>query len=132
VVLELGDDHAVAGADVRRAPRVGDEVERLGRVAREDGVDHRPVQPPRDALARALEQVGRLDGERVDAAVHARAMRVVVVGHRVDDRARRLRRRGAVEVDEALAVEDGELVCQCGVGQRPHQAAAATSSRTQP
>ena len=36
VVLHLGDQHRVAGADVRAAPRVGDEVDRLGHVLGED------------------------------------------------------------------------------------------------
>ena len=36
VVLHLRDQHRVAGADVRPAPGVGDEVDRLGHVLRED------------------------------------------------------------------------------------------------
>ena len=36
VVLGLGDQHRVAGADVRAAPGVGDEVDRLGDVLGED------------------------------------------------------------------------------------------------
>jgi hypothetical protein len=132
VVLHLGDDHAVAGPEVGRAPRVGDEVQRLRDVLREDRLAHAPVHEPGDARAGALEELRGLHLQRIHAAVHARAMRLVVVVHRVDDGPRRLRRRRAVEVDEPLAVENGELVCQRGVRQRAHQAAAATSSRTQP
>ena len=36
VVLHLGEHDRVAAADVPAAPRVGDEVDRLGRVAGED------------------------------------------------------------------------------------------------
>ncbi len=36
VVLGLREDDRVAGAHVLAAPRVGDEVERLGRVLRDD------------------------------------------------------------------------------------------------
>ena len=36
VVLELGRDDEVAGAEVVESPGVGDEVQRLGRAARED------------------------------------------------------------------------------------------------
>ena len=36
VVLHLGRQDQVAGADVRAAPAVGDQVDRLGRVAHED------------------------------------------------------------------------------------------------
>jgi DNA transposition AAA+ family ATPase len=132
VVLHLRDDDAVARADVRAAPRVRDEVDRLGGVAREDRLGGAPVHEARDALARALEQLRRLDRERVDAAVDGAAVRLVVVVHRVDDGARGLRGRRAVEVDEALALEDRELGGERGVGERAHQAAAATSSRTQP
>ena len=42
------------------APRVGDEVDRLGRVAGEDRRRRLPADERGDALARALEQVGRL------------------------------------------------------------------------
>jgi hypothetical protein len=132
VVLHLGDHDAVARAEVRAAPRVRDEVQRLGDVPGEDRLGDAPAGERGDALARALEQLGRLHLERVDAAVDGRAMGLVVVVHRVDHRARRLRRRRAVEVDEPLAVERRELVRERGVGERAHQAAAATSSRTQP
>ena len=41
MVLELGHDDDVAGPEVVEAPRVGDEVERLGPVAREDDLPRR-------------------------------------------------------------------------------------------
>jgi len=133
VVLHLGDDHAVARPDVGVAPGVGHEVERLGDVLGEDRLLDAPAQPPRDALARAFEELGRLGGQRVDAAVHARAVVGVVILHGIEDHARRLRRRAGVEVDEALAIERGELVSDRRVGQGAHgYAAAAASSRTQP
>ena len=108
VVLHLRDDDRVAGADVRAPPRVRDEVDGLGRVLREDRRARRPVQPRRDAVARALEQLGRLRRQRVDAAMNGPAMVLVVVVHRVEHRPRRLRCRGGIEVDDALAVQRGE------------------------
>ena len=49
VVLHLGEDDLVAAADVAPAPRVGDEVDRLGRVAGEDDlVAVGGVDEPRD------------------------------------------------------------------------------------
>ncbi len=60
VVLHPRDEDAVAGADVAAAPAVGDDVQRLGRVAREDRVARGPVDERGDARARALEEVGRL------------------------------------------------------------------------
>ena len=57
----------------------------------------------------------------------------VVVLHGIEDGARRLRRRAGVQVDEPLAIQRGELVSDCRVGQGAHgYAAAAASSRTQP
>ena len=42
VVLHLGQDDGVAAIDVPPAPRVGDEVDRLGRVAGEDDLVRSP------------------------------------------------------------------------------------------
>ena len=128
VMLELGRDDAVAGPEVRAPPRVRDEVERLGRVLREDRAVGGPVDERGDAVARALEQLRRLGGEGVDAAVHGAAMVLVVVRHRIDDGLRRLRRRGRVHVDDALTLQRWEVRRQRRVGQRAHFA-ALTSSR---
>ena len=129
VVLHLRDDHEVAGADVGAAPAVGDEVDRLGRVAREDRLAGRGAGERRDALARALVGLGRARGQRVHAAVDRRAVLGVVLVHRLDHRPRGLRRRGRVEVRQVLLREDGE-VGRCR--SRERHAAAATSSRIQP
>jgi hypothetical protein len=129
VVLHLGEHHEVVGADVGAAPRVGDQVERLGRVAGEDGLPRRRAGERGDLRARVLVRLGRLGGQRVDAAVDAGAVLRVVAVHRLDDRARGLRGRGGVEVDQALAREDRELR---GGGGRQTHAAAPTSSRIQP
>ena len=73
VVLELGDHDDVAGAEVLEAPRVRDEVQRLGRAAREDHLAvRRRVDVGAHLLARALVAGGRALGERVDAAMHVR------------------------------------------------------------
>ena len=109
VVLHLGEHHEVAGADVGPAPRVGDEVDRLGRVAGEDGLAGRRAGERGDLLARDLVGLGRLRRQRVHAAVDGGPVLVVVAVHRLDHRPRRLRRGGRVEIDEALLREDGEL-----------------------
>ena len=55
VVLHLGQDDRVAPADVPAAPRVGDEVDRLGGVAGEDDlVAVGRVDEPRRRWARAF------------------------------------------------------------------------------
>ena len=117
VVLELGDDDEIAGAEVREAPGVGDEVDPLGRVAGEDHlarvgrVEERP-----HPLARMLERLGRALGEHVDTAVHVRVRGLVELGHRVEHLPRLLRARGRVEERERLAVdlllEDREVAPQ--------------------
>jgi hypothetical protein len=130
VVLHLRHDDGVAGTDVRATPRVRDEVDRLGRVLREDRRAGGPVHPRRDAIARTLEQLRRLGGERVDAAMDGPTMVLVVVVHRVEHGLLRLRRRGGVEVDGALALQRREARGQRGVGDRAHaQTDAAYSSR---
>ncbi len=117
VVLELGREDDVAGAEVRQAPRVRDEVDRLGRVADEDDLAlRRRVDERASLLARALEGGGRTLAELVDAAVHVRVRRLVEVGHRVQHLTRLLRARGRVEEGERLAVdqllEDREIGAQ--------------------
>ena len=91
VVLHLGQHDRVAAVDVAPAPRVGDEVDRLGRVAGEDdlmavgGVDEagRPGAGP-------LVLGGRLLADRVDAAMDVGVVLAVVVGDGIDDDARLL------------------------------------------
>ena len=128
VMLHLRHDDGVAGADVRAPPRVRDEVHGLGRVLREDRRAGGPVQPRRDAVARALEELRRLGRQRIDAAMDGAAMVLVVVVHRVEHGLLRLRRRGRVEVDGPLALKRREARRQRRVGDRAH-AGVANSSR---
>ena len=75
------------------------------------GIDERA-----DLLARLLVGVGRLDRERVHAAVDVRVGPPIHVGDRLDDGLRLLRRRRVVEVDERVAVnrarEDREVAAE--------------------
>src|SRR5439155_252418 len=106
VVLELGRNDDVAGAETVEAPGVGDEVQRLGRAAREDDlarggrVDERPY-----LLARALEALGRLLGEQVDAAMDVGVRRLVELAQLIQHLPRLLRGHRRVEVGERLSVE---------------------------
>jgi hypothetical protein len=106
VMLHLGDDHRIAGAEVLAGPGVRDEVHRLGDVLREDDL----------ARSTCVEQLGHLGAsslvggcrllrDRVDAAVHVRVVVAVVVLHGVEHGTRLLRRRRRVEVHERLAVD---------------------------
>ena len=71
VVLELGDDDEVAGAEVVHPPRVRDEVDRLGRVADEDDLAHvgcvEQARAPSRARSRAPRSRARRARRRRDA-----------------------------------------------------------------
>ncbi len=70
VMLHVRQHDRVAGAEVRAGPRVGDEVDRLGRVAGEDDlVGARCVDEARDLAPGVLERGRRFFGDRVHAAV---------------------------------------------------------------
>ena len=117
VMLELGDHDHVAGAEVVEPPRVGDQVDRFGRAAREDHLAiRRRVDVRAYLLARALVACGRALGERIDATVHVGVRVLVELAHRVEHLTRFLGRRGRVEVRNGLAVEqlleDGEIGAQ--------------------
>jgi len=106
VVLELGRNDDVAGAELVEAPGVGDEVERLGRAAREDDLAYggRVDEGPH-LLARALEALGRPLGEQVDAAMDVGVRGLVELALRVEHLPRLLRAHRGVEVGERLTVE---------------------------
>ena len=93
VVLHLGDQHHIAGVHVGPTPGVGDQVDRLGDVLREDRRLRFASDEGCDLAPRCL--VGRIGllGERVDAAVHVRVMALQVIGERVDHDLRLLRCR---------------------------------------
>ena len=73
VVLHLGQDDRVAPADVAAAPRVRDEVDRLGRIADEDDLGRlRGVDELRGGGAGGLVGDRGPLGDLVDAAVDVR------------------------------------------------------------
>ncbi len=128
MVLHLGEHDPVP----RPGDAAGDEVQGLGRVAGEHGVPSLRADEAGDPVAGALEEIGRLGGDGVDAAVDRRTVVRVVVLHRREDRARGLRGRTGVEVDDPLALERRELRAQVGGDGDRHRYAAASSSRIQP
>ena len=106
VVLHLGGEDDVAGFEVRAGPTVRDNINALGRAARENnfrGVGG--VDEFRDPCARAFVGVGRAHRERVEAAVDVAIVALVVVDERVDHGARLLGGGPVVEIDEGLAVD---------------------------
>ncbi len=140
VVLHLGEHDPVAGADVGCAPRVGDEVDRLGRVANEDDLATvGRAEVVGDGCASALVRGGCLGRERVGAAVDVGVMAALVAVDRLDRREHPLGAGAGVEIRDGLAVDlarEGrerlpDLLDREGLGRRRH-AAASTSSLIQP
>src|SRR5207302_390381 len=85
VVLEDRRHDAIAALDVVPAPRIGNEVQRLGRVANEDDLTlARRVDEARDLGAGFLEHRGRALAELVDAAVDIRVVLLEHLRHGVD------------------------------------------------
>jgi hypothetical protein len=110
-----------------RPHEVRHEVDGLGDVLCEDDAPlGRRADEAGDPTARALEHLGGLARERVDAAVHVGVVALVVAAHRVDHRRRALRGGGGVEVDDALAgdlpVEDREVLADGGDVEAHRQA----------
>ena len=142
VVLELGGDSHVTGAEVVEAPRVRDEVQSLGAVPREDDLPGRArAQKRAHFLARSLVACGRPLAEDVDGAVNVRVGGLVELPHGVQHLTRLLRGVGGVQVRERLAVdlerERGEVGTEptgvqardrCGLGHHPMLPAAAASA----
>jgi HK97 family phage major capsid protein len=116
VVLHLGERDAVALAEVRAAPRPGDQVERLGRIAGEDGLARRRAREGGDPAARALEQLRRLLGELVRSMSTTSGSAIVpqVWAGQVIDRARNLsavmRAGGQLVPMDAKTVNIGRLI----------------------
>ena len=127
VVLHLGDEDLVAGADAEAgsiraggggvAQRVGHEVDPLGGVLGEHDLVSAGADERGDPRAGRLVGLGRLLGELVGPAVRGRVVLLVEVALGVEHLPRLLRRRAGVEVDQRLpaphgAAEDREVGAQ--------------------
>ena len=107
VMLHLGREDQVIGTDIGAPPRVGDQVDRLGRVAGEDDfVGSIGADEASDLAARPLVRVGRLLGQRMDPAVDVGVVALVIVHQRLDHAARLLRRRRVVQIHKRFAMHD--------------------------
>ena len=103
-MFDLGDDDLVAGLAECIAPTAGDQVDRLGRAAREDHLfGPRRVEEALHFLPGCVDGVGALGTEVMRAAMDVRIGPLVAVDHRLDDLARMLSRRPVVQVSEPHA-----------------------------
>ena len=119
VMLHLGQHDEVAAVDVLPPPRVGDQVDRGRRVRGEDRLLRGRAEPLGDPLPRPFVEVGRLDGQGVDAAMDRGPRMRVVAGHRVDHGLRGLGRGRRVEIRERVTcfgpvAQDREVGCDRG------------------
>ena len=106
VVLHVGQHDPIAGADVRRTPGAGDQVDGLGRVANEGHLA--PVagaDPVGDGGAGPLVGGGRLGRERVRAAVDVGVVAALVAVDGLDRGEDPLRARPGIQVDERLVAD---------------------------
>ena len=106
MVLHDREHDLVAGLDALAPERIGDEIDRLRRIAGEDDLFLAPgIEKGRDFLARALVSFGRLVGQIMQAAMHVGVLRRVGLVEPIEHGARLLRRSGVVEIDERLAID---------------------------
>ena len=106
VVLQNGDHHLIALADITPTPGTRHQIDRLGGAASpDDGSSDGRVEEAADLLARGLERVGRTRRERVGGAMHVGIVARVEMGDAVDHGLRLVRGRGVVEPDQRLAVD---------------------------
>ena len=123
VVFHLGEHDDVAVVEVGPAPRVGDEIDRLGGVLGEDDlVGTRRIDEAGDRVAAVFVGVGGLAGEPVRAAVDRCVRLLEERRHGVDDLTWLLGRVARVEVHDRravdLAAEDRELLADRGDVER--------------
>ena len=105
VVVHRRHHHGVARAHVGAAVGARDQVQGLGRAAREYDALGRPgVHEPRDLRTRGLVGLRGADRETVRPPMHVGVGGAVVVGDGGEHRLGLLRRRCVVEVDEPVAV----------------------------
>ena len=105
VVLEPRRQHLVTGPDPEPPERLRDQVHRLGGAAREHdlgGVGG--AEKATHGVAHALEPLRGGDAERVHGAVDVGGVTRVDAAHGLQHGVRLLRGRGAVEVDQRMAV----------------------------
>ncbi len=128
VMLHLGDQHLVTGADAEPpgpgpgsggiAHRIGDQVQCLGRALGEHDLAGLGADEGGNPGARALVGVGCLLAEQVRAAVRRRVVRGVELALGVEHLARLVRGGAGIQVDQRVAAahgpgQDGEV--------RPHR-----------
>ena len=87
------------------APRLRHQIDAFGRPAGEDDlVGRRSADVFRDVLAGSFVSFRRARAQLMQAAMHVGVVMLVVIPQRIQHRLRLLRCRGAVEVDQGMAV----------------------------
>ncbi len=108
MMLQAGQDDLVAGLQVGPTPGGGDQIDGLGRPAREETLDGLGgVQEVRDHLARVVVHPRGIARELVDPAMDVGVVLLMIVADRLDDLERLLGARGVVQVGQRLVVHAG-------------------------
>ena len=128
MVLHDGDDDLVTGLEYRGCKALGDQVERLARVAGEDDfVGLGGADEVGNLLADLGNGIGGLDGQRIQAAKRVGVHALVEIALGVEHASGALRGGGAIEEgDLGMLLEQRELAL-VGVGLDVHGGPAARS-----
>ncbi len=105
VVLHFREENHIACPQELPTPSVRDEIDALGRpTGKDDFIGARGVDVSGHACARFLVGLGRAGAERVQTTMHIRVVVLVVARDRFNDRARLLRRRCVIKINQRLPV----------------------------
>ena len=117
MVLHFREQDDIVGANEFSAPRLRDQIDALGRAAgKHDLLCIGGPEIIRDPLPRSFVGFGRARAQLVQAAMHIGVGVLVILPQNFEHRARLLRRRGVVEINQGPAMDalaqDGEILTQ--------------------
>jgi hypothetical protein len=106
VVLHNRKDDLVAGFDALAPERIGDEIDRFGGIPGEDDLLLAPgIEEGGDFFARVFVSFGGFIGEEMQPPMHVGVLGRIGCIEPIEHRARLLRRRRIIEIDERLAID---------------------------
>ena len=114
-MLHLGQDDEVSGLEIRARPGIGNEIDRLGRIAR---VNDLPrgwcIDEFSDLLACSFIHGGGFFSKGVHTTMDVGIRAAIIFIHRFDDRKRFLRCRRGIKINQrntvrGFTLEDGKV-----------------------
>ena len=105
VVFHFGEENHISSAKKFSAPGLRDQIDALGRAAREDDfIGASCAEICRHALPRFLVRFSRAGTQFVETAMHIGVVVLVIMPERIDHGARLLRCRRVIEIDQRMTV----------------------------